>query len=284
MTVSSLRPTSARRRSARPRPRRAAASLLAVGAVSLLGAPAALGEDITASQGSIQATLVTADDGSVLPGMRTLTVRGPDGADHVFGPDDLPVGTPFDDTPWRIESSSTPLTVRDVDADGQPEVILDAYWGGAHCCFLSAVLRWDAAAANYRPATQVWGNFTPRRRDDDGDGRVEWVGRDDRFAYAFGSYAGSVPPVRVWRLVNGRFADVTRTVRRYALADQPRLWREYRRRRAQGSEWVSPMAAYIATGSLLGKRGSAVRRVRATGPTPRVLRGVLNRLNAWGYR
>jgi hypothetical protein len=32
-----------------------------------------------------------------------------------------------------------------VDADGEPEVVTDLYTGGAHCCDISRILRWDGA-------------------------------------------------------------------------------------------------------------------------------------------
>jgi hypothetical protein len=31
--------------------------------------------------------------------------------------------------------------VRDLDGDGEPEVLVDFYWGGVHCCFYTDVYR-----------------------------------------------------------------------------------------------------------------------------------------------
>ena len=40
-------------------------------------------------------------------------------------------------------ASPRPLTVRDLDGDGEPEVLVDLYTGGAHCCFYTVILRFD---------------------------------------------------------------------------------------------------------------------------------------------
>ena len=41
----------------------------------------------------------------------------------------------------RSGKRDTPLQVVDLDADGEPEVLVDAYTGGAHCCALTEILR-----------------------------------------------------------------------------------------------------------------------------------------------
>ena len=50
------------------------------------------------------------------------------------------------------------VSVRDLDRDGAPEVVLDLYWGGAHCCWYTQIYRYVSAAGTYRPLVHVWGN------------------------------------------------------------------------------------------------------------------------------
>src|SRR5947209_12743580 len=52
---------------------------------------------------------------------------------------------------WPAGSGQTPsVAVRDLDGDGDPEVLLDLYSGGAHCCFVSDLLGWDPDSGIYR--------------------------------------------------------------------------------------------------------------------------------------
>ena len=53
------------------------------------------------------------------------------------------------------------VKVRDLDG-GEPEVLVDLYSGGAHCCLFTLILRWDAAAQRYRSTLGVLGQL--RRR------------------------------------------------------------------------------------------------------------------------
>ena len=74
-------------------------------------------------------------------------------------------------------------------------------------------------ASTARPApaptsrvAHFWGNASssPTMADLDGDGRPELVSTDDRFAYDFNGYAGSVRPIQIWSFARGAFHDVTR--------------------------------------------------------------------------
>ena len=84
--------------------------------------------------------------------------------------------------------------------------------GGAHCCAWARVYRYDGAHGGYVPVGHFWGNASSRPTivDVDGDGRPEFVSTDDRFAYDFNGYAGSVRPIQIWSYARGRFHDVTR--------------------------------------------------------------------------
>src|SRR5213076_1113764 len=51
---------------------------------------------------------------------------------------------------WPAGSAqSDSITLRDLDADGEPEVLVDLYTGGAHCCFYTDTWRFDPASGKY---------------------------------------------------------------------------------------------------------------------------------------
>lgn len=91
----------------------------------------------------------------------------------------------------------------------EPGVVFSSFSGGAHCCTAVAL----AHASDDAVKTVELGTFdgfgvTPADLDEDGN--VEFDLRDDRFLYAFSSYAESAPPVKIMGLRDGEARDVTR--------------------------------------------------------------------------
>jgi hypothetical protein len=157
----------------------------------------------------------------------------------------------------------TPLKVRDVDGDGEPEVIADLYSGGAHCCTTSIIARWDPAAGRYRLQTHDWLDAGYRLADLGRDGRVEFVTYDPRFAYSLGtSYAGGGFPVQILRYQNARLVDVSRAFPAQLESDMRGWWKIYRRAVRQGYETNGALGAFVADAVRLGRGKAAFNRVR----------------------
>ena len=143
------------------------------------------------------------------------------------------------------------LRVRDLDGNGEPEVILDLYTGGAHCCYVSRIYRY--VASTYVPRKYSWGDPSYALRDLDGDGRPEFVTADDAFAHAFTAYAGSALPIRIWKYRAGPMINVTRSFPGLVRKDAATLWKEYLAERK--SEFPDPrgiLAAWMGDQYLLG--------------------------------
>ncbi len=107
-----------------------------------------------------------------------------------------------------------PLTGTDITGDGTPEVIVETYSGGAHCCFGTVVysLGTETTKLLETEASNCSGDFL----DLDGDGVLEYVTCDDRFAYAYCPYAASpvvtavlaFDPAQSYRAASPRFAEL----------------------------------------------------------------------------
>jgi subtilisin-like proprotein convertase family protein len=150
-----------------------------------------------------------------------------------------------------------PVRVGDLDGDGEPEVLVDLYWGGAHCCYYTDVYRYVRARGAYRLSVGFWGDLHPRLADLDGDGRPEFETGDDRFAYAFTGFATSVFPIRIFRFDHGRFRDVTRAFPKLVRRDAASLLALYRsERRKPNGDVGGVLPAWLADQYLLG-RGEA---------------------------
>jgi len=152
------------------------------------------------------------------------------------------------------------IAVRNLDDDPEPEVVLDLYLGGAHCCWYTQVYRYVAAANAYAEARHFWGNVQYRFTDLDRDGIAELVSADDRFAYQFTSFAGSSFPVRIWSYRAGRFTDVTRRFPARIRRDARRQWHwAFTADNRMGNAGL--LAAWVADQCLLGHEHSAFRQL-----------------------
>jgi hypothetical protein len=275
----------------RPRSAAALAALLVLAALPAAARAVDAGS-VSAAGGAVQATLSWKAGQFGARDPRLTVVRA--GATLFDG---APT-TECRDTCLYVASGrrDSPLGVVDLDADGEPEVLVDVYTGGAHCCSQTEVLRFDGTA--YAPVELVWGNGGYELKDLDGDGRPELVGLDDAFAGVFTSYAGSFFPPRVvdfdmaapgaQRVVTASFPALARANAREAL----HLLRKVRRQRL---ETLGVVAAYVADLYLQGRGREArpyLARARrrgdlltAYGPAPRSFeRRLLAFLHQHGYR
>lgn len=96
-------------------------------------------------------------------------------------------------SPIRVDMFSAihDLTGSDLNGDSFPDVVVETFSGGAHCCFGTQVysLRPDAAILILKkPESNAGGYF----EDLDADGVSEFITYDDLFAYQYCPYAAGV--------------------------------------------------------------------------------------------
>jgi hypothetical protein len=159
----------------------------------------------------------------------------------------------------RRGGAARALAVRQLDATGPPEVVLNLYSGGAHCCWET----WIFTGAHR--ARQAWGHALPVLRDADGDGAPELHGLDTSFAYAFGPFATSRFPAEVWRYAGGAVTNVSSSFPDEIRADQATQYAAYLEARdARAAQGVrAALAAYAADGYRLGTGDQAMAVVQA---------------------
>lgn len=156
------------------------------------------------------------------------------------------------------------VRVISLDRDRDPEVLLDPFTNGAHCCFVSVLYDYRHATGHFVRFVHSWGYTGYRLRNLDRDGVPDFLtAADDRFAYAFTSFGYSGFPAQVLDYRHGRFPDVTRRHRHVVVQDARRQWRYYRRMLGSSLPDVrGVLAAYVADDYLLGRRADASRKVR----------------------
>jgi hypothetical protein len=252
--------------------RRSALAAAAVAAALLAGAGAAQadpGGSATASSGAVAANLSWSSAPFGVRDARLIVARAGvklfDGSPLVAGHSCKPAGG--DGCTFAPSGNRTgPLQVLDLNGDGEPEVLVDVFTGGAHCCAVTEILRFTGAG--YAPLEVPWGDAGYDLRDLDHDGRPEISTLDDAFAGAFSSFAASVLPARVLQYRAGVLTAVTRFFPGPVRANLRIARRTLRRALRRHFETLGAVAAITADLYTLGRGGEArpfLRRLRARG-------------------
>lgn len=163
------------------------------------------------------------------------------------------------------DADNPSLQVADLDANGEPEVLVDLYTGGAHCCSFTQIYSYNAATNSYRRTKGSWFDYGYTLRDLNKDGSPEFDSADPRFAGAFTAYAASGAPPQIWKFGNGRLNDVTRNFRSIVktnLRQYLGFYKQYRNDK-ELNDVRGFLAAYVADKYLLGQGDTAFDLVYA---------------------
>jgi hypothetical protein len=140
------------------------------------------------------------------------------------------------------------LRVLDLAGDGQLDVLLSLYTGGAHCCVIDQVYTPGASRPTYVKTEHDFGAGATVT-DIGNNGGYEFVSVDGRFAYEFSDYAHSGQPIQIWTFDNRRFRTVTGRYPRLIRADAAKWMRSFNHNLSNG---VGLIAAWAADEDRLG--------------------------------
>jgi hypothetical protein len=150
-----------------------------------------------------------------------------------------------------------PISIRQLDGTGLPEVLFSLYTGGMGCCFTNWIYTGE------KRTRAPWLN-PPGIRDADGDGKPEIHTQEHSWSL-WGARAGGRLPVKVWTYAAGKVTDVTRAFPAEVQADQADHYAFYEQMLA-GGEPISArngIAAYVADGYSLGQGEKAMEVLQA---------------------
>jgi hypothetical protein len=221
-----------------------------VAAACLIAAPAALAKTETAHGGNVTATFSFQGKYPNYHGQRLEIAQ----SGTVFY--DEPVTSKFCGrlcAPYTSVTGKSAVDVADLEHNGQPDVVLDLYSGGAHCCTIVQIFSFDPGTMTYVETETNFGDPDVQIVDLRNNGRFELLTADDSFAYEFTDFAGSGMPIEILTFSGGHFTDVTRSYPAL-VARNAALWLKAFKQMAEQhySDSVGVVAAWAADEDLLG--------------------------------
>lgn len=225
----------------------------AVALLALVAAPAALATTQTASLGNVTATFNFSGSFSSGYSGERLTISRAGTVAY-----DQPVSSRFCYTacaPGAPSATGRSVHVFDLEPGGEPDVVLDLFSGGAHCCSIEQVFSFDSATGSYVAIERNFGDPGDRIVDLAHNGRLEFLTADDSFAYEFTDYAASGVPIQILTFSGRRFRDVTRSYPKLIATDAATWLKTFNRlARNHYQDSVGVIAAWAADEDLLGHR------------------------------
>jgi hypothetical protein len=236
--------------------RRSLITVLVLAAFALL-APAALATTQTATGGAVTATFTYTGQFPSYSGLH-LTIAQSGSVLY-----DQPVSSKACGTycgPGATGAKASSVHVIDLDDIGQPNVVLDLYTGGAHCCWVEQVFTFDPGTMTYAKTERNFGDPGDRIEDLNHNGHFEFVTADDWFAYAFTDFAASGLPVQILSFSGSHFQDVTDSYPALIRKDAT-TWLKAFKGMARGhyADSVGVIAAWAADEYRLGRSVAANR-------------------------
>jgi hypothetical protein len=186
----------------------------------------------------------------------TITVRGKVVYDQVVR------STSCSNTcsPNVIAGSRRVVHIVRLEQSDLPNVVLDLYTGGAHCCAIEEVFSFRTNSMVVQKTEHNFGDPGVRLVRLGAGGTFDLLSANDAFAYAFTDFAASGLPIQILSFSHNRFHDVTRSFP-HLIAQDARLWMNAFNSEASThyQDSVGVVAAWAADEDMLGHETTVAR-------------------------
>jgi len=216
---------------------RVACALAAI--LGLAAAPAALAATQSASSGVVSATF--SYQGNVGPTISDEMLTIARSGQTVYSE---PVTTTVCTASYPCSpASSHAVHVANLEAGGEPAVVLDLFSGGADCCTVEQVFSYDPGTMTYVKTERDFGQTGSKLEDLSHNGLDEFLTADSFFVCEFTDCADSGAPIEILSFATGRFTDVTTDYRPLIVKDAATWLRLYQHHMSNGLGLIAPWAA-----------------------------------------
>lgn len=149
--------------------------------------------------------------------------------------------------PGAFGARASSVRVVDIEGNGEPDVVLELFSGGASCCFIDQVFSYDPGTMTYPKTEQdfVYGAVLTKI-----SGLWRFKSADGGFLCAFTDCADSGEPLQIFGFSAGRFHNLTRHYPKLIRSDAARWLRAFKHHLSNGVGLIAPWAA---DEELLGK-------------------------------
>jgi hypothetical protein len=227
-------------------PRRAVALACAFVIVLLAAPAAALAATQTAASGIVSATF--SYQGSIGPTISNETLTIERSGQTFYS---APVTSRFCTGSIPCDpGSAQSVHVVDLEAGGEPDVVLDLFSGGANCCTVEQVFSFDPGTMTYVKTERNFGQTGDKLEDLSHNGLDEFLTSDSSFICEFTVCAASAAPLEILAFGDGRFTNVTTDYRSLIVRDAERWLALFKRNLSSGTGLI---AAWAADEDLLGR-------------------------------
>jgi hypothetical protein len=155
------------------------------------------------------------------------------------------------------------VEVVELEPGSSPNVVLNLFSAGAHCCFFTQVFSLDPGTMTYSKEWHDFGNPGAELEQEPGlagePAQRVFITNDNNFYYTFTDYADSGAPIQIYRFFHGKFADVTRNYPSLIEKQAAQLWSAFTHDHRNGNGFI---AAWAADEDLLGNFELAQSRLK----------------------
>ena len=162
--------------------------------------------------------------------------------------------------PLNTGRGQTSVHAVDLEPGGEPDVVLDLFSGGAHCCDIEQIFSYDPGTMTYVKTERNFGDPGERIVDLGHNGHKEFLTANDAFAYEFTDYAASGLPIDILTFSHRRFHDVTTSYPKLIARDAA-VWLKAFKSQAgmHYDDSTGVIAAWAADEDLLGQSKRVAR-------------------------
>jgi hypothetical protein len=173
---------------------------------------------------------------------------------------------------WCGDECSPSIIARDrkvvhivrLNSSGPPDVVLDLYSGGAHCCFVEQVYSLAPDSQVVHKAEFNFGNPGVRLVRLDSGADYDFLSANNDFAYAFTDFAASGMPIEIFSFSRGAFHDVTRSFPSLIRKDAAQWMNTFRSQASTHyQDSVGVVAAWAADEDMLGHSSGVAKFLTA---------------------